>query len=115
MFNKILPFLPFEIFSNIIEANFPFTNTFISMLGYVKDAAARANKNLKLLEAKKQRVISRAAKEVWTNKHGKEFPIDVFQTGSRTSLKNINWKLFTMLISPYFFGSSRNDSLFFCL
>ena len=68
-----------------ISMNFPFTNTFISMLGYVKDAAARANKNLKLLEAKKQRVISRAAKEVWTNKHGKEFPIDVFQTGSGTS------------------------------
>ena len=47
-----------------ISMNFPFTNTFISMLGYVKDAAARANKNLKLLEAKKQRVISRAAKAV---------------------------------------------------
>ena len=68
-----------------ISMNFPFTNTFISMLGYVKDAAARANKNLKLLESKKQKVISRAAKEVWTNKHGKEFPIDVFQTGSGTS------------------------------
>ena len=27
-----------------ISMNFPFTNTFISMLGYVKDAAARANK-----------------------------------------------------------------------
>ena len=68
-----------------ISMNFPFTNTFISMLGFVKDAAARANKNLKLLEAKKQKVISRAAKEVWKNKHGKEFPIDVFQTGSGTS------------------------------
>ena len=68
-----------------ISMNFPFTNTFIAMLGYVKDASARANKNLKLLEAKKQKVISRAAKEVWTNKHGKEFPIDVFQTGSGTS------------------------------
>ena len=68
-----------------ISMNFPFTSTFISMLGFVKDAAARANKNLKLLEAKKQKVISRAAKEVWKNKHGKEFPIDVFQTGSGTS------------------------------
>ena len=38
-----------------ISMNFPFTNTFISMLGYVKDAAARANKNLKILEAKKQK------------------------------------------------------------
>ena len=37
-----------------ISMNFPFTNTFISMLGYVKDAAARANKNLKLLEVKKE-------------------------------------------------------------
>ena len=68
-----------------ISMNFPFTNTFISQLGIVKDAAAKANKNLKLLSSQKQRAISRAAKEVWQNKHDAEFPIDVFQTGSGTS------------------------------
>ena len=64
---------------------FPFSNTFISMLGVVKDAAARANKNLKQLSVKKQRAISKSAKEVWQNKHDGEFPLDVFQTGSGTS------------------------------
>ena len=68
-----------------ISMNFPFTNTFISQLGIVKDAAAKANKNLKLLSSQKQRAISKAAKEVWQNKHDAEFPIDVFQTGSGTS------------------------------
>ena len=61
-----------------ISMNFPFTNTFIAMLGYVKDAAARANKNLKLLEAKNRESFQELPKEVWTNKHGKEFPIDCF-------------------------------------
>ena len=68
-----------------ISMNFPFTDAFISSLGVIKDAAAKANKNLGLLEAKKQRAISKAAKEVWQNKHGAQFPIDVFQTGSGTS------------------------------
>ena len=31
-----------------ISMNFPFTSTFISMLGFEKDAAATANKNHKL-------------------------------------------------------------------
>ena len=49
--------------------NFPFTNSFIVALGVIKDAAAKANKNLGLLESTKQRAISRAAKEVRLNKH----------------------------------------------
>ena len=68
-----------------ILMNFPFTDSFISTLGVIKDASARANKTLGLLEAKKQKAISKAAKEVWQNKHGSQFPIDVFQTGSGTS------------------------------
>ena len=68
-----------------ILMNFPFTDSFISTLGVIKDASARANKTLGLLEAKKQKAISKAAKEVWQNKHGSQFPVDVFQTGSGTS------------------------------
>jgi fumarate hydratase class II len=68
-----------------IFMNFPFTNSFIYSLGVIKDAAARANKNLGLLETKKQRAISKASKEIWLNKHDSQFPIDVFQTGSGTS------------------------------
>ena len=72
-----------------IKMDFPFTKSFVSSLGFIKDAAARANLRLKLISTKKSKAISRAAKEVWKEKHHKEFPIDVFQTGSGTS-SNMN-------------------------
>ena len=72
-----------------IKMYFPFTKSFVSSLGLIKDAAARANLRLKLISTKKSKAISRAAKEVWKEKHHKEFPIDVFQTGSGTS-SNMN-------------------------
>jgi fumarate hydratase class II len=72
-----------------IKMDFPFTNSFIDSLGFVKDAAARANKSLGLLSSKKANAISKAAKEVWQSKHNDQFPIDVFQTGSGTS-SNMN-------------------------
>ncbi len=67
-----------------IKMDFPFTNSFVSSLGFIKDAAAKANLRLKLISSKKSKAISRAAKEVWQEKHHHEFPIDVFQTGSGT-------------------------------
>ena len=72
-----------------IKMDFPFTKSFVSSLGLIKDAAARANLKLKLLPANKAKAISKAAKEVWQEKHHHEFPIDVFQTGSGTS-SNMN-------------------------
>ena len=72
-----------------IKMDFPFTKSFVASLGLIKDAAARANLRLKLISTKKSKAISRAAKEVWKEKHHKEFPIDVFQTGSGTS-SNMN-------------------------
>ena len=72
-----------------IKMDFPFTNSFVDSLGIIKDAAAKANKSLDLLAPKKANAISKAAKEVWQSKHNKEFPLDVFQTGSGTS-SNMN-------------------------
>ena len=72
-----------------IKMDFPFTKSFVSTLGLIKDAAAKTNLRLKLLSSKKSRAISKAAKEVWQEKHHQEFPIDVFQTGSGTS-SNMN-------------------------
>jgi len=72
-----------------IKMDFPFTKSFVSSLGLIKDAAAQANFRLKLISSKKSKAISRAAKEVWKEKHHHEFPIDVFQTGSGTS-SNMN-------------------------
>ena len=72
-----------------IKMDFPFTKSFVSSLGLIKDAAAKTNFRLKLLSSKKSKAISKAAKEVWQEKHHHEFPIDVFQTGSGTS-SNMN-------------------------
>ena len=91
-----------------IKMDFPFTNSFVDALGLIKDAAAKANKKLGLLSTKKALAISKAAKEVWQSKHNKEFPLDVFQTGSGTSsnmnanevIANLAFKLSGVQIDP---------------
>ncbi|HEY1892278.1 MAG TPA: class II fumarate hydratase [Steroidobacteraceae bacterium] len=70
--------------------NFPISGlamprAFISALGLVKQAAARANTRLQLLDAETAGAIDTAATEVAAGKHDAHFPIDVFQTGSGTS------------------------------
>ena len=91
-----------------IKMDFPFTKSFVSSLGLIKDAAAKANLKLKLISSKKSKAISRAAKEIWQEKHHHEFPIDVFQTGSGTSsnmnanevIANLATKFAKIKISP---------------
>jgi fumarate hydratase, class II len=58
---------------------------FIATLGLIKQAAARANTRLGLLETDVARAIDAAAAEVEKGRHDAQFPIDVFQTGSGTS------------------------------
>ena len=62
---------------------------FIHALALLKVAAARANKNLKLLEPQVASAIEKAALEVSQGKHDEHFVVDVFQTGSGTS-SNMN-------------------------
>ena len=91
-----------------IKMDFPFTKSFVSSLGLIKDAAAKANLRLKLISSKKSKAISKASKEIWQEKHHHEFPIDVFQTGSGTSsnmnanevIANIATKYAKVEISP---------------
>jgi fumarate hydratase, class II len=60
-------------------------------LARVKQAAARVNAELKLLEPKKSDAIQRAAQEVLDGRHDEEFPLSVWQTGSGTqSNMNVN-------------------------
>ena len=68
-----------------ITFKFPFGRSFLKAMGVIKEAAARANKNLKLIDAKRARGIIKASKEVSSGKHDDQFPIDIFQTGSGTS------------------------------
>ena len=56
-----------------IKMDFPFTKSFVSSLGLIKDAAAKANLKLKLISSKKSKAISKAAKEVWQEKHHHQF------------------------------------------
>jgi fumarate hydratase, class II len=70
--------------------NFPISGltlprAFIAALGLIKQAAARANTRLGLLEMEVARAIDSAAAEVEKGRYGAQFPIDVFQTGSGTS------------------------------
>lgn len=68
-----------------ITFKFSFSRSFLMAMGVIKEAAARANKSLKLIDTKRARGIIKASKEVWSGKHDDQFPIDIFQTGSGTS------------------------------
>src|SRR6266566_943241 len=75
-------------------ANFPISGQhlprkLIHALGLVKVAAATANHDLGKLKHDIAEPIILAAREVAAGKHDKEFPIDVYQTGSGTS-SNMN-------------------------
>jgi fumarate hydratase class II len=74
--------------------NFPISGlrmprNFIRALGLIKWAAASANQELGLLDAKRAAAIQQAALEVADGRHDAHFPVDVFQTGSGTS-SNMN-------------------------
>jgi fumarate hydratase class II len=70
--------------------NFPISNlrqgrAFIKALGQIKQAAARVNRELGLLEPAVAEAIDRAAQEVVDGALDDHFVLDVFQTGSGTS------------------------------
>ncbi len=70
--------------------NFPvsglrFPHSFIRALGLIKGAAAAVNRELGLLDARPAAAIEGAAREVEQGRHDRQFPLDVFQTGSGTS------------------------------
>ncbi|HET7777787.1 MAG TPA: class II fumarate hydratase, partial [Rudaea sp.] len=74
--------------------NFPISGLtmpreFIRALGLIKSAAAQANSDLGHLSKNKARIIRRCAERVAAGEFDKQFPIDVFQTGSGTS-SNMN-------------------------
>ncbi len=70
--------------------NFPvsgltFPASFLRALGLVKKCAAVVNRELGLLESHLAEAILTAAQEVVEGKLDRQFPLDVFQTGSGTS------------------------------
>jgi fumarate hydratase class II len=74
--------------------NFPISGLslpaeFIRALGLIKESAARANRELGLLDTERAMAIEAAARKVSAGEVDAQFPIDVFQTGSGTS-SNMN-------------------------
>ncbi|MCH8962564.1 MAG: aspartate ammonia-lyase, partial [Bacteroidetes bacterium] len=76
--------------------NFPisgqrFQRRFIQALGLIKQAAARANHDLGLLDQEKTDAIIQSALRVIDGETDDHFPIDIYQTGSGTSTNmNVN-------------------------
>ncbi len=67
----------------------PLPPALIHAYGLLKKAAAETNAELGLLDESLGRRIAAAAAEVAAGKHDKQFPVDIYQTGSGTST-NIN-------------------------
>ena len=70
--------------------NFPisdlrFPRTFIRALGLIKQAAARSNMDLGVLDERIGNAVVAAAQEVINGRYDDHFVLDVFQTGSGTS------------------------------
>jgi fumarate hydratase class II len=70
---------------NFPISGIPLPRAFIAALALVKQAAARANTRLELLDAQIAQAIDAAAADVAAGRHDEHFPIDIFQTGSGTS------------------------------
>ena len=70
---------------NFHISGIPLPGGFISSLGLIKAAAARANADLGLLETTMADGIAAAATSISNGQHHDQFPVDVFQTGSGTS------------------------------
>jgi fumarate hydratase class II len=88
----------------------PLPPRFIHALGLVKLAAARVNRALGLLDAKKAEAIERAAREVADGKLDDEFPLGEFQTGSGTS-SNMNANEVIANRASEHMGGSRGSRL----
>jgi fumarate hydratase class II len=67
----------------------PLPKAFIRSLGLIKEAAARVNQDLGLLDGEQAGAIVSASRRVAAGEFDSQFPIDVFQTGSGTS-SNMN-------------------------
>lgn len=76
-------------FENFPVSGIRFNSAFISALGYIKLAAAKANEELRLLDKPISEAIQKASLEVVKNKFDQDFVLDIFQTGSGTS-SNMN-------------------------
>ena len=70
---------------NFPISGIPMPKSFVRALAFIKVAAARANRDLGLLDEEKATAIEKAALKIADGHYYSQFPIDIFQTGSGTS------------------------------
>lgn len=80
-------------------------NSLLKALALVKECCALANKEVGALDEDLATAIVKAANEVKAGKHDREFPIDLYQTGSGTSW-NMNINEVIANIANQSFGST---------
>jgi fumarate hydratase class II len=95
--------------------NFPISSlrmprSMIRAMGLIKRAAATANHSLGLLDKKIADAIYQAAGEVVEGKLDREFPVDIFQTGSGTST-NMNTNEVISNRATELLGGARGSKL----
>ncbi|PSW27272.1 aspartate ammonia-lyase [Photobacterium phosphoreum] len=97
--------------------NFPISgltmpSAFIQALAYIKQAAARTNLELQLLEDQTAHAIIDSCQLIIDGNHHDQFPIDVFQTGSGTSSNmNANEVIATLASQQLGITISPNDDV----
>jgi len=93
--------------------NFPvsglrFPRRFIQALGLIKQAAARVNRGLGLLDEPVARAIAQAAQQVMDGDLDDQFVVDIFQTGSGTST-NMNANEVIANVAAEKLGAGRGE------
>ena len=91
---------------NVSSLRFP--EKFVTAVGIIKTAAARANHSLGLIDEQKTDAIVRASKEVIDGTLYNQFVVDVFQTGSGTST-NMNANEVIANRAAELLGGKRGD------
>nr|BCW99963.1 MAG: fumarate hydratase class II [Bacteroidota bacterium] len=95
--------------------NFPisgirFPRRFLEALALIKEAAAVANRDLGLLEARIAEAIIAAARRVRSGELEAQFPLDIYQTGSGTST-NMNMNEVLANLATEMLGGKRGSRL----
>ena len=87
-----------------------FQNEFIDALSYIKEACAEANYNLNMIPSEYRDAIKHSCKTIRASKKEKDFPLDVFQTGSGTSTNmNMNEVIASLCKRNFSIELSAND------
>jgi fumarate hydratase class II len=94
--------------TNFPISGWPMPPRFIHAMGRIKRAAAKTNLELGLIEKKISDAVVAAATEVVEGKMDREFPIDIFQTGSGTST-NMNANEVIASRANELLGGKRGD------